>query len=75
MRGYIGASDVSKLEISDGWGALGSKIQKIRAHSQRKHTMLISLRDWDIYCKKDKIDNKKVCSMWRDGLTVMMIQW
>ncbi len=72
-EGYIGASDASKLEISDGWGCFKAQNPENKSALTTKTYNVNSLRDWDIYCKKDKIDNKKVCSMWRDGLTVMMI--
>ncbi|MGQ1342337.1 hypothetical protein ACT4X4_10700 [Acinetobacter baumannii] len=72
-EGFIEASDASKLEISDGWGCFKAQNPENKSVIAAKTGYSGSLRDWDIHCKKDKIDNKKVCSMWRDGLTVMMI--
>lgn len=73
-EGYIKTGSASKIEISDKtWACFQANNPQDKSTITTKTDYIESLRDWDIYCNKDKIDNKKVCSMWRGGLTVMMV--
>lgn len=72
--GYVKTSGYNKIQIKDGrYECFQVNNPQDKDLITTKTDYSLSVRDWDIYCKKDKIDNKKVCSMWRDGLSVMMI--
>jgi hypothetical protein len=73
-EGYIRASSTSKLEIRNGsYDCLQANNPQDKSMITTKTDYTGNLRDWDIVCQKDKIDNKKFCTMWRDGLTVILV--
>lgn len=72
--GYVRTTGYNKIKIKDdSYECFKENNPDDKSVISKKTDYSASLRDWDISCRKDKIDNKKICSMWRDGLTVMMI--
>ncbi|WP_445536133.1 hypothetical protein [Acinetobacter sp. G18] len=73
-EGYIEASDASKIEISDGWGCF--KAENPQDKTKSNSTNLASndiYNRWDVSCKKDAFEGKKICSVSKNGLMVLLI--
>lgn len=73
-EGYIEASDASKIEISDGWGYF--KAENPQDKTKSNSTNLASndiYNRWDVSCKKDAFEGKKICSVSKNGLMVLLI--
>ncbi|MFL9542694.1 hypothetical protein ACKESD_12280 [Acinetobacter baumannii] len=73
-EGYIKASSTSKIEISDGWGCFKAENpqDKTKTNSSSMASNDIYNR-WDLSCKKDVFDGKKICSVSKNGLMVLLI--
>lgn len=73
-EGYIGTSDASKLEISDGWGCFKAQNpeNKTKPNSAILETNSI-YNKWDVSCRKDVFNGKKICSVSKSGLMVLFI--